>query len=132
MQAGTEGSFLQLSTTDGNQLHLGSSQYLPVAASREGPPALAPAASVRVGQFLWVADPANELVLMPSEVTATAWATAPGRILPVTLRGGLLVDAAQVSGGACGPAAAAGGAPSTLKSVVVAWGSAASEGLLAS
>lgn len=56
--------------------------------------------SVQPGQFIWVTDPANDKVLVPSEVTQASRVTLPGHIMPLTLKGTLLVDAAEVSGGA--------------------------------
>lgn len=108
-QVGTEGAFLQLTTADGSRLRLGPAQYIPAAASAAVAPAPVLAASIKPGQYIWVVDPANELALVASEVTAVSWVTAPGRILPVTLQGGLVVDAARVSGGPVGVARRGGG-----------------------
>lgn len=98
-QVGTSTPYLLVSTADGNQLRLGGAQYLPAAPTADAAPTQVEASSLQPGQFIWVTDPANDQALIPSEVTQIAWATLPGHLLPLTLQGGLIVDAAQVSGG---------------------------------
>ncbi|KAK9818297.1 hypothetical protein WJX72_010216 [[Myrmecia] bisecta] len=94
------GSFVQIQTEQGNVVILAPDHYIPVtlvAGMSVSTASLTAAKNVKVGSYVWLEAPWDKTKLISGRVNAIVYISARGNVLPLTLKGKMLVNGVAVS-----------------------------------